>query len=95
VRTKPIICRVICEHPLFDESHALPSDDCFMTGGCDKLIEQSSPPNPELQTQTPFNKNIEYSSFKKLYILIIPLLQVPLPEQLLRQVKLSIDKSTE
>jgi hypothetical protein len=66
VRTKPIICRVICEHPLFDESHALPSDDCFMTGGCDKLIEQSSPPNPELQTQTPFNKNIEYSSFKTL-----------------------------
>ncbi len=53
--TKPVICRVICEHALFDESHALPSDDCFITGGCDKLIEQSSPPNPELQIQTPFN----------------------------------------
>jgi hypothetical protein len=55
VITKPVICRVICEHALFDESHALPSDDCFITGGCDKLIEQSSPPKPELQIQTPFN----------------------------------------
>ena len=52
--TKPVMYKLICEHDLLDESHAVPSEDCCITGGFVESIEQSSPTNPLLQVQKPF-----------------------------------------